>query len=34
MGLKGEKLSIFCFNPDPGDGYLDADGFCFSDRPE
>ncbi|MGH7997438.1 MAG: glycoside hydrolase family 43 protein [Opitutaceae bacterium] len=27
--FQGEKYAIFCFNPNPGDGYVDVDWFRF-----
>ncbi|MGC9943774.1 MAG: glycoside hydrolase 43 family protein [Verrucomicrobiota bacterium] len=27
--FQGEQFAIFCFNPDPGNGYLDVDSFRF-----
>lgn len=32
--FQGEKYAIFCFNPNPGDGYVDVDWFHFSDKPQ
>jgi beta-xylosidase len=32
--FQGEKYAIFCFNPKPGDGFVDVDWFHFSDKPE
>jgi len=28
--FQGEQFAIFCYNPNPGDGYLDIDFFNFS----
>jgi len=30
--FQGEKFVIFCFNPDPGDGFVDVDWFHFSNK--
>jgi beta-xylosidase len=32
--FQGEKFAIFCFNSNPGDGYVDVDWFHFRDKPE
>jgi beta-xylosidase len=32
--FQGEKFAIFCFNPDPGGGFVDVDWFHFQDKPE
>lgn len=32
--FQGEKFAIFCFNPGPGDGFVDVDWFHFKDKPE
>lgn len=31
--FQGEQFAIFCFNPEPGDGFVDVDEFRFSDKP-
>ena len=31
--FQGPQFAIFCFNPDPGDGFVDVAGFRFSDKP-
>jgi hypothetical protein len=31
--FQGEQFAIFCFNPQPGSGYLDVDWFRFSPPP-
>lgn len=30
--FQGEKFAIFCFNPNPGDGFVDVDWFKFTDK--
>jgi beta-xylosidase len=30
--FQGEQFAIFCFNPDPGKGYVDLDWFHFTDK--
>jgi hypothetical protein len=30
--FQGEQFAVFCFNPQPGDGFLDVDSFRFNDR--
>jgi beta-xylosidase len=32
--FQGEQFAIFCFNPQPGDGFVDVDSFRFTDRKE
>ena len=32
--FQGEQFAIFCFNPQPGDGFVDLDSFRFTDRKE
>ncbi len=32
--FQGEQFAIFCFNPQPGDGFVDVDSFRFTDRME
>lgn len=32
--FQGEKFSIFCFNPSPGDGFVDVDWFHFKNTPD
>jgi hypothetical protein len=32
--FQGEQFAIFCFNPNPGDGYLDVGLFRFVDKNE
>jgi beta-xylosidase len=32
--FQGEKFAIFCFNQNPGDGFVDVDWFHFYDQPE
>ncbi len=29
--FQGEQFAIFCFNPQPGEGFVDIDSFTFSD---
>lgn len=31
--FQGQQFALFCFNPKPGDGYLDVDEFRLSGRP-
>jgi hypothetical protein len=31
--FQGPQFAIFCFNPNPGDSYVDVDLFRFSDKP-
>jgi beta-xylosidase len=30
--FQGEQFAIFCYNPQPGDGFVDVDGFKFTDK--
>jgi len=32
--FQGEQFALFCYNPSPGDGYVDVDAFTFSDHPD
>lgn len=32
--FQGEQFAIFCFNPKPGDGFVDVDQFRFTDKPD
>ena len=32
--FQGEQFAIFCFNPDPGDGFVDVGPFRFTDKRE
>lgn len=32
--FQGPQYAIFCYNPDPGDGWVDVNGFKFTDTPE
>jgi hypothetical protein len=32
--FQGEQFAIFCFNPDPKDGFVDIDSFRLTDRKE
>jgi beta-xylosidase len=32
--FQGEQFAIFCFNPSPGDGFVDVDQFRFVDNDE
>ena len=32
--FQGEQFAIFCYNPQPGDGFVDVDAFRFTDRKE
>jgi hypothetical protein len=29
--FQGEQFAIFCFNPQPGEGFVDVDSFRFTD---
>jgi beta-xylosidase len=30
--FQGEQFAIFCYNPEPGEGFVDVDSFVFSDQ--
>src|SRR4030042_1588010 len=31
--FQGEQFAIFCYNPNPSDGFVDVDSFVFTDTP-
>jgi beta-xylosidase len=32
--FQGQQFAIFCYNPDPGDGFVDVGSFRFADKDE
>lgn len=32
--FQGEQFAIFCFNPQPGEGFVDVESFTFTDKKE
>jgi Beta xylosidase C-terminal Concanavalin A-like domain len=32
--FQGEQFAIFCFNPQPGEGFVDVGSFTFTDKKE